>query len=105
MPLDPILALGALRTVTALLGAVIVAFALKAYRRSRRRTLLFFTSGVGVVTVGFALEGLAFQLLGFPLELVSALEAVFTLVAFGLLVFSLFARESEIVAPALDEAA
>jgi len=93
MPVDPLLALGLIRGATALLGAVIVAFALKAYWRARRRGLLYFTLGVGTVTVGFAIEGVAFELLGLPLATVSAIEAVFTLVAFGLLVFSLFARE------------
>lgn len=61
--------------------------------RTRRPTILWFTLGVGVVTFAYLLEGALFQVFGWPLEVVSAIEASLTLVAFSLLVMSLFVSD------------
>lgn len=89
-------ALSILRAATALLGTLIVAYGARAYLRSRGAAMLWFTIGVAVVTLGFLLEGILFELFGWTLEGASAIEASITFVAFLLLVASLFVRDRHV---------
>ena len=85
-----ILVLSVLKVITILLGFVIVYLGAKAYRQSRRRPLLLLTIGMGVMTLGAISEGAAYQGLGWPLEQSHVVEAVVTLIAFAILVYSLY---------------
>lgn len=85
-----ILALSALKLVTILLGFVIVYLGAKAYRKSHRRPLLLLTIGMGVMTLGAIAEGAAYQGLNLGLDQAHLVEAVVTLVAFAILVYSLY---------------
>lgn len=89
---DPnvILALSAIKLVTVALGVVVVLLGTKAYRASRRKPLLWLTVGMGVMTLGAVSEGLAYQGLHWSLAESHIVEAVVTLMAFGLLVYSLY---------------
>lgn len=89
---DPttILALSIIKLVTIVLGFVIVYLGAKAYRQTRRRSLLLLTIGMGVMTLGAISEGAAYQGLGWSLDLSHIVEAVVTLIAFGILVYSLY---------------
>lgn len=92
--LDPstsILVLSVLKLVTIALGFVIVYLGARAYRASRRKPLLWLTVGMGIMTLGAISEGLAFQGLRWSLEQSHVVEAVVTLVAFAVLVYSLYA--------------
>lgn len=91
--MDALLALSALRAMSAGLGAIMVGFGLRAYLRTRRPTMLWFTSGIAVATFGFLIEGALFQWMGWPLESAAALESSLTLVAFAMLVGSLFVAD------------
>lgn len=91
--MDALLALSALRTMSAGLGAIMVGFGLRAYLRTRRPMLLWFTGGIAVATFGFLLEGALFQWMGWPLVAAAALESSLTLVAFAMLVGSLFVAD------------
>lgn len=95
--MDALFALSAMRAMTAGLGAIIVGFGARAYRRTRRRTLLWFTMGIGVATFGFLAEGALFQWQGWSLEAAAALESALTLLAFAMLVGSLFVTDRRLV--------
>lgn len=86
-----ILILSALKLVTVLLGFVIVFLGAKAYRAQRRKPILWLTIGIGIMTLGAISEGAAFQGLGWSLSVSHFVEAIVTLVAYGVLVYSLYA--------------
>lgn len=87
-----ILTLSVIKTATVLLGLVIVYLAWKAWNTSRRRPLLWLTLGMLVMTLGAVSEGLAFQGLGWSLDQSHVVEAVVTLLAFAILVYSLWTK-------------
>ena len=84
------LVLSAIKLVTVVLGVVIVYLGAKAYRATRRRPLLWLTVGMAIMTLGAISEGLAFQGLDWDLNQSHVFEAIVTLVAFGVLVYSLY---------------
>lgn len=87
---NSILILSTLKAVTVVLGFVVVFLGVKAFRASRRRPILWLTIGLAVMTLGAISEGLAFQGLRWTLEASHLFEAVVTLAAFGVLVYSLY---------------
>lgn len=89
-----ILILSALKLVTVLLGFVIVALAWRAFRSTGRKPFMWLAIGLGLMTIGAIAEGAAFQGLDLSLDESHVIEAVFTLAAFGVLVYSLFARDT-----------
>lgn len=79
-----------LKAVTVVLGFIIVYLGAKAYRSTRRKPLLWLTVGMAVMTLGAISEGAAFQGLRWSLGESHLFEAVVTLVAFAVLVYSLY---------------
>jgi hypothetical protein len=85
-----VLILSVVKLITVALGFVVVYLGAKAYRATRRKPLLYLTLGIGIMTLGAISEGLAFQGLGWSLEQSHIVEAVVTLIAFAVLVYSLY---------------
>ncbi|HWH07744.1 MAG TPA: hypothetical protein VNX21_00995 [Candidatus Thermoplasmatota archaeon] len=85
-----ILILSGLKLVTVALGFVIVYLGAKAWRSTRRKPLLWLTVGMAIMTLGAISEGAAFQGLRWSLAESHVFEAVVTLVAFAVLVYSLY---------------
>ncbi|MGQ0536633.1 MAG: DUF7521 family protein [Methanobacteriota archaeon] len=85
------LALAGIKAVTVALGFWIVYLGWKAARARGSRAMLWFTVGMVLMTVGAISEGLAFQGLRWTLDQSHIAEAGVTLVAFGVLVYSLYA--------------
>ena len=85
------LVLSGLKLVTVLLGVVIVYLGWKAYARRRRKPLLWLTVGMLIMTLGAISEGAAYQGLGWTIGSSHIFEAIVTLIAFGVLVYSLYA--------------
>lgn len=85
--------LGVARTLTALVGAIILVYGIRAYRATRKSSLLLFAAGMGVASAGYLLEGGLVQLAGWDLTTVTLLESVFSLTAFSLLASSLWVRD------------
>ncbi|MBI2077233.1 MAG: hypothetical protein HYT80_02510 [Euryarchaeota archaeon] len=81
-----------LKFVTVLMGFYIVFLGYKAYRKQPHGNLLWLTIGMGILTVGAISEGIAYQGLGWAIESSHVFEAIVTLVGFGILVYSLFAK-------------
>lgn len=84
------LILSALKLVTVALGFTIVYLGAKAYRASGRKSILWLTAGMAIMTLGAISEGIAFQGLDWGLDQSHIFEAVVTLVAFAVLVYSLY---------------
>lgn len=85
-----VLILSIVKLITVALGFVVIYLGAKAYRATRRKPLLYLTLGIGIMTLGAISEGLAFQGLGWSLEQSHIVEAVVTLIAFAVLVYSLY---------------
>lgn len=85
------LVLAAIKAATVVLGLVIIYLGWKAYGKGRQRSLFWLTVGMVFMTLGAISEGIAFQGLGWTIDQSHILEAIVTLVAFGVLVYSLYA--------------
>lgn len=83
--------LTALKFVTVVLGFLVVFLGWRAYRTSRRKPLLWLTVGMAVMTLGAIAEGAAYQGFAWGLDESHLFEAIVTLIAFAILVYSLYA--------------
>lgn len=81
------------RVATAAFTAVIALLALRAYVRVRRRSVLALGLGTAILSAGYFAEGVLVELAGWELGAASALEAVVTLLAVLVLIWSLYLRE------------
>lgn len=77
------------KTLIAILGGLVTYFALKAFRRTRDRSLGYLTAGFGFVTLGAILGGLMFELVGVDLAVGVLIEGIFVAVGFALIAYSL----------------
>lgn len=84
------LILSALKLVTVALGLAVVYLGAKAYRSTGRKPILWLTVGMAVMTLGAISEGAAYQGLDWGLDQSHLFEAVVTLIAFTVLVYSLY---------------
>lgn len=80
--------LSALKIATVAAGLVFLTWAGKAYLKHRTRNMATLVLAVSLLTLAAISEGIAFEFLGFPLDLAHILEAVFTLAGFLVLVAS-----------------
>lgn len=85
------LTLTILKAITVVFGLLIVYLGAKAYRRSGRKPLLWLTVGMTIMTLGALSEGIAYQGLKWTIEASHVFEGIVTLVAFIVLVWSLYA--------------
>lgn len=85
--------LGIARTLTALVGAIILVYGYRAYRATHKTSLLLFAVGMGVASAGYLLEGALVQLAGWDLATVTLIESIFSLTAFSLIASSLWVRD------------
>lgn len=90
MAISTEIVLSTIKLVTVLLGVLVVYLGWKAYRTSRREPLLWLTVGMLIMTLGVISEGAAYQGLGWTLDRSHVFEAIVTLVAFAVLVYSLY---------------
>lgn len=83
------------RVMTAGLAAIITLLAARAYRASRRRSLLALAAGAALLAAGYLVEGLLVEWAGWSIARATVLESVTTLVAVAALVASLYLREAK----------
>ncbi|ADJ14549.1 DUF7521 family protein [Halalkalicoccus jeotgali] len=83
------IALIVVKTLMVVLGGAITFFAYRAFRRTRNRSLGLLTGGFALVTLGSALAGLAFEILGVWIGLGVLIEGLFVLAGFSLIAASL----------------
>jgi len=86
------LALAIVKTLVLVVGGVITYFSLKAYRRTRQRALGYLTIGFGLVTLGFVLAGMLYELLEVHLVTGILLESLLVLAGFTVIAYSLYVQ-------------
>ncbi|MFA9416349.1 hypothetical protein [Natrinema sp. HArc-T2] len=91
-PMELTLALAVVKTLVLVVGSVITYFSFKAYRRTRQRALGCLTAGFGLVTLGFVLAGMLYELLGVHLVTGILLESLLVLAGFLVIAYSLYVQ-------------
>ncbi|ELY65883.1 DUF7521 family protein [Natrinema versiforme] len=86
------LALAVVKTLVLVVGGIITYFAFKAYRRTRQRALGYLAGGFGLVTLGFVLAGMLYELLGVDLVTGILLESLLVLAGFVVIAYSLYVQ-------------
>jgi branched-subunit amino acid ABC-type transport system permease component len=72
-----------------ILGAIVVYFSSKSFRRNKSKSMLFLAIGFAFVTAGAVVAGLLFELLQFDIVAVETIQAVSQTVGFILIVYSI----------------
>ncbi|MFA9504056.1 hypothetical protein HTG_08670 [Natrinema mahii] len=91
-PTETMLALAVVKTLVLVVGSVITYFAFKAYRRTRQPALGYLAAGFGIVTLGFVLAGMLYEVLGVALVTGILLESLLVLVGFLVIAYSMYAQ-------------
>ncbi|WP_049929213.1 DUF7521 family protein [Halopiger goleimassiliensis] len=86
------MALAVVKTLVLVVGSVITYFAFKAYRRTRQRALGLLALGFALVTLGFVLAGMLYEVLDVALETGILLESALVLVGFVVIAYSLYVQ-------------
>ncbi|UTF53653.1 DUF7521 family protein [Natronosalvus rutilus] len=84
------IALTIVKTLILVVGGTITYLTLKAYRRTRRRELGLLAVGFGVVTLGFVLAGVLFEVLEVALPVGILIESLLVLGGFLVIAYSLY---------------
>ena len=84
--------LAVVKTLVLVVGSIIAYFAFKAYRRTRQRALGLLALGFALVTLGFVLAGMLYEILGVGLETGILLESTLVLVGFVVIAYSLYVQ-------------
>ena len=79
-----------LKLIIVLLGTVLVYLAIKGYRKTRRKDMIFLALGFALITAGSVAAGILFEFIGFQLVDVDIVEAVMVILGFACLVYSIF---------------
>ena len=90
MILQDIFVLRFLKLIIVLLGTVLVYLAIKGYRKTRRKDMIFLALGFALITAGSVAAGILFEFIGFQLVDVDIVEAVMVILGFACLVYSIF---------------
>jgi hypothetical protein len=79
-----------LKLIIVLLGMVLIYLALKGYRKTRRKDLIFLAMGFALITAGSVAAGVLFEFLGFQLVDVEIVESAMIVLGFASLIYSIF---------------
>jgi len=90
MILQDIFVLRLLKLIIVLLGTVLVCLAIKGYRKTRRKDMIFLALGFALITAGSVAAGILFEFIGFQLVDVDIVESVMVILGFACLVYSIF---------------
>jgi len=79
-----------LKLIIVLFGTVLIYLALKGYRKSRRKDVIFLALGFALITAGSVAAGILFEFLGFQLVDVDIVESAMVIFGFACLIYSIF---------------
>ncbi len=74
------------RVLSLVLGSIIAYLAIRGYSRTKERSLKWLASGLGLVTIGTAIEGALFGVL--EANLVHAIESTFNVLGFFSVIYA-----------------
>ncbi|HKJ57737.1 MAG TPA: hypothetical protein VKA37_00780 [Halobacteriales archaeon] len=80
------------KVIALLLGLVIAAQAYRGYRRHDSWPMLYLAVGFAVISVGTAVEGILFELLGVPIQTASAIQTAIVTLGMLVVLYSLYAK-------------
>jgi len=80
------------KVVALLLGLVIAGQAYRGYRRHGSWPMLYLAVGFAVISVGTAVEGILFELLGVPIQTASAIQTGIVTLGMLVILYSLYAK-------------
>jgi hypothetical protein len=86
-----------MNATTFVLGSVITRLAYRAYQRTREPALGSFTVGIGLLTIGLVIGGVLHQLLGARLLVGVAVQSVFSVGGFAILVYSVYSKRASVI--------
>jgi hypothetical protein len=69
---------------------VLIYLAVKGYRKTRRKDLVFLALGFALITAGSVAAGILFEFLGFQLVDVEIVESAMIVLGFASLIYSIF---------------
>ncbi len=84
-----VLVLSLIKVITVLVGVVFLYITGKAYAKTRSRSMAILFVAVGLMVLAAVAEGAAFQILGLSLDESHVVEAVVTLAAFMVFLYSI----------------
>lgn len=87
---DELFVLGALRTVMAVLGFLVVLVSWRGYRRTKQPQFLRLAVGFGLLTLGVVLAGALFNLADVDIETALIAEAVVANVGLAVILWSVY---------------
>ncbi len=90
-----ILTLTLLKLATVALGSVFLWHTIRAYRKHGAPSLLWLSLAIGTLIFAAVAEGFSLQVMGLPLDAAHIVEAVFTLLGFLILVWSVVSHRIE----------
>lgn len=90
MTMQDIYILRFLKLIIVLLGMVLIYLAVKGYRKTRRKDLVFLALGFALITAGSVAAGILFEFLGFQLVDVEIVESAMIVLGFASLIYSIF---------------
>ena len=90
MTMQDIYILRFLKLIIVLLGMVLIYLAVKGYRKTRRKDLIFLALGFALITAGSVAAGILFEFLGFQLVDVEIVESAMIVLGFASLIYSIF---------------
>jgi hypothetical protein len=82
-----------LKTLTLILGGLITYYAYQAWKRTGSTALRALGVGFGLVTLGALVAGVTDLVFDYGLYFNSVVESTMTVLGFGVIVYSLYARE------------
>lgn len=85
-------ALVAAKVIALLLGLLIAGQAYRGYRRHRSWPMLYLAVGFAVISVGTAVEGILYELMGVPIQTASAVQTAFVTLGMLVVLYSLYAK-------------
>ena len=80
------------KVIALLLGLVIAGQAYRGYRRHDSWPMLYLAVGFAVISVGTAVEGILFELLGVPIQTASAIQTAIVTLGMLVVLYSLYAK-------------
>ncbi len=85
--------LRAFQAVVVIIGMVIIYYAVKGYRKTGSKSLLYMALGFLLVTIGAVVAGIFFEVLNYDLTSVETIQTGFSVVGFMLIVYSIIGRK------------
>ena len=86
------LTLVAAKIVALLLGLLIAAQAYRGYRRNDSWPMLYLAVGFAIISVGTAVEGVLYEILGTPIQTASAVQSVIVTLGMLVVLYSIYAK-------------